>query len=279
VAGPDGAAYKARQVVFQTVMMGQGGKAAGTQGVRVASVGEDSVLHSNVVIRERCSVGKRVILASGVAIGTDGFGYRPSPDGRGIAKIPHIGSVVIEDERGKLDLRLAPPQNVQALLRALGGRAGIDAFDSVNLAQTITRALQAGQPGDDRRSRVHAMSALADVPGMPAGLAEVLDRHATIFGFGAQVNPMRASREVLGAIEGLDARTAAEIVAAREAGRPRPAAGRAEPWLTNLEGPVYTIRSTGRVAGGIASTVTAVVANEGIGLGARVGRIAILELR
>jgi UDP-3-O-[3-hydroxymyristoyl] glucosamine N-acyltransferase len=43
-------------------------------------------------------VGNRVILASGVAIGTDGFGYRPSPDGRGIAKIPHIGTVVIEDD-------------------------------------------------------------------------------------------------------------------------------------------------------------------------------------
>jgi UDP-3-O-[3-hydroxymyristoyl] glucosamine N-acyltransferase len=39
-----------------------------------------------------------VILASGVVIGTDGFGYRPSPDGRGLAKVPHIGSVVIEDD-------------------------------------------------------------------------------------------------------------------------------------------------------------------------------------
>ncbi len=70
-------------------------------GVRIypgASVGEDSVLHSNVVVRERCSIGRRVILASGVIIGTDGFGYRPSPDGRGIAKVPHIGTVEIEDD-------------------------------------------------------------------------------------------------------------------------------------------------------------------------------------
>jgi UDP-3-O-[3-hydroxymyristoyl] glucosamine N-acyltransferase len=63
-----------------------------------ARVGDDCVLHANVVIRERCTVGNRVILASGVAIGTDGFGYRPSADGRGIAKIPHIGTVVIEDD-------------------------------------------------------------------------------------------------------------------------------------------------------------------------------------
>ncbi|MDP1531974.1 MAG: flagellar basal body rod protein FlgC [Rubrivivax sp.] len=41
VAGPDGQAYKARQVVFQTVMMGVGAQAASTAGVRVSTVGED----------------------------------------------------------------------------------------------------------------------------------------------------------------------------------------------------------------------------------------------
>jgi len=78
-----------------------GARTALFDGVRVyesARVGSDCVLHANVVIRERCTVGNRVILASGVAIGTDGFGYRPSADGRGISKIPHIGTVVIEDD-------------------------------------------------------------------------------------------------------------------------------------------------------------------------------------
>jgi UDP-3-O-[3-hydroxymyristoyl] glucosamine N-acyltransferase len=78
-----------------------GDRTALLDGVRVyeaSTIGADCVLHANVVIRERCTVGNRVILASGVAIGTDGFGYRPSADGRGIAKIPHIGSVVIEDD-------------------------------------------------------------------------------------------------------------------------------------------------------------------------------------
>jgi UDP-3-O-[3-hydroxymyristoyl] glucosamine N-acyltransferase len=93
----------ARIGAFVTVERGAvvGARATLFEGVRLyagASVGDDSILHSNVVIRERCSVGKRVILASGVVIGTDGFGYRPSPDGRGIAKVPHIGSVVIEDD-------------------------------------------------------------------------------------------------------------------------------------------------------------------------------------
>ena len=41
VAGPDGKAYKARHVVFQTELLGAAG-AASAAGVRVAAVGEDS---------------------------------------------------------------------------------------------------------------------------------------------------------------------------------------------------------------------------------------------
>jgi flagellar basal-body rod protein FlgC len=42
VAGPDGAAYKARQVVFSTVMMQAGGARGSAAGVRVATVAEDN---------------------------------------------------------------------------------------------------------------------------------------------------------------------------------------------------------------------------------------------
>jgi flagellar basal-body rod protein FlgC len=41
VAGPDGTAYKARQVVFQTVLMGQGPQADASTGVKVSTVVED----------------------------------------------------------------------------------------------------------------------------------------------------------------------------------------------------------------------------------------------
>jgi flagellar basal-body rod protein FlgC len=41
VAGPDGAAYKARQVVFQTQMMGPAGQREANVGVRVSTVTED----------------------------------------------------------------------------------------------------------------------------------------------------------------------------------------------------------------------------------------------
>ncbi|KPF44803.1 flagellar basal-body rod protein FlgC [beta proteobacterium AAP121] len=40
LAGPDGSAYKARQVVFQTELMGAGGHRNGTAGVRVSTVVE-----------------------------------------------------------------------------------------------------------------------------------------------------------------------------------------------------------------------------------------------
>ena len=41
VAGPDGTAYKARQVVFQTTLMGAAGQRDSTAGVRVSTVTED----------------------------------------------------------------------------------------------------------------------------------------------------------------------------------------------------------------------------------------------
>jgi flagellar basal-body rod protein FlgC len=41
VAGPDGQAYKARQVVFQTALMGAGANPQGAAGVRVSTITED----------------------------------------------------------------------------------------------------------------------------------------------------------------------------------------------------------------------------------------------
>ena len=70
-------------------------------GVRIyagARIGDDSVLHGNAVVRERCRVGRRVILYANASIGTDGFGFEPAPDGSGPVKVPHIGTVILEDD-------------------------------------------------------------------------------------------------------------------------------------------------------------------------------------
>lgn len=62
-----------------------------------STIGSHTVIWPGTVIRERCSVGNHCILHSNVNIGTDGFGYRPSPEGKGMVKIPQIGTVVIGD--------------------------------------------------------------------------------------------------------------------------------------------------------------------------------------
>ncbi|MCC6579442.1 MAG: UDP-3-O-(3-hydroxymyristoyl)glucosamine N-acyltransferase [Phycisphaeraceae bacterium] len=56
-------------------------------------LGEKCELFPGVVVRERCELGCRVVIHSNAVIGADGFGYRASPDGKGVVKIPHIGFV------------------------------------------------------------------------------------------------------------------------------------------------------------------------------------------
>ncbi len=60
------------------------------------SIGERCEFFANVVVRERISIGSRVIIHAGSVIGSDGFGYRW--DGRQHAKVPQIGTVLIEDD-------------------------------------------------------------------------------------------------------------------------------------------------------------------------------------
>jgi len=59
-------------------------------------VGDECELFPNVVVRERVAIGSRVVIHAGAVIGTDGFGYRW--DGTRHAKVPQIGTVVVEDD-------------------------------------------------------------------------------------------------------------------------------------------------------------------------------------
>jgi UDP-3-O-[3-hydroxymyristoyl] glucosamine N-acyltransferase len=58
-------------------------------------IGNGCIIWSGTVIRERTEIGHFCIFHTNVSIGADGFGFRPSPDGRGLVKIPQIGNVVI----------------------------------------------------------------------------------------------------------------------------------------------------------------------------------------
>jgi UDP-3-O-[3-hydroxymyristoyl] glucosamine N-acyltransferase len=61
-----------------------------------ATIGDRFTAHANAVVRERCRIGSGVTLHAGAVIGSDGFGYVPLAEG--IRKIPHLGTVVLEDD-------------------------------------------------------------------------------------------------------------------------------------------------------------------------------------
>jgi UDP-3-O-[3-hydroxymyristoyl] glucosamine N-acyltransferase len=62
-----------------------------------SSIGSGTIIWSGAVIRERCRIGDNCIIHPNATIGADGFGFRPSPDGQGMVKIPQIGTVEIGD--------------------------------------------------------------------------------------------------------------------------------------------------------------------------------------
>jgi UDP-3-O-[3-hydroxymyristoyl] glucosamine N-acyltransferase len=62
------------------------------------TIGDDTRLYPLVTIRERSVIGARVIIHSGVVIGSDGFGYDFDPKTGRHVKIAHTGYVQIDDD-------------------------------------------------------------------------------------------------------------------------------------------------------------------------------------
>ena len=60
------------------------------------SVGSETEIHPGAVLYARTEVGERCLIHSGSVIGSDGFGFDPTPEGW--VKVPQVGSVVIEDD-------------------------------------------------------------------------------------------------------------------------------------------------------------------------------------
>jgi UDP-3-O-[3-hydroxymyristoyl] glucosamine N-acyltransferase len=86
-----GAEIGPRTILFPGAHVGEG-----------ARVGADCLLYQNVVVRERCVLGDRVILQPGCVVGSDGFGFALDMEGEGRGprhyKIPQAGQVVVEDD-------------------------------------------------------------------------------------------------------------------------------------------------------------------------------------
>jgi UDP-3-O-[3-hydroxymyristoyl] glucosamine N-acyltransferase len=64
---------------------------------RDTKIGDDFFAHSQTIVRERCTIGNRVILQNGVVIGGDGFGFAKNSEGRW-HKIRQNAPVIIEDD-------------------------------------------------------------------------------------------------------------------------------------------------------------------------------------
>jgi UDP-3-O-[3-hydroxymyristoyl] glucosamine N-acyltransferase len=60
------------------------------------TIGDGTIIHSNVTIYDGVTVGRNVTLHAGAVIGTDGLGCERREDGT-LVKFPHLGSVQIED--------------------------------------------------------------------------------------------------------------------------------------------------------------------------------------
>ncbi len=61
------------------------------------AIGTACVIYPNVTVRERCTIGNRVILQAGVVVGSCGFGYTTDRFGKH-QKLIHFGGVIIEDD-------------------------------------------------------------------------------------------------------------------------------------------------------------------------------------
>jgi UDP-3-O-[3-hydroxymyristoyl] glucosamine N-acyltransferase len=60
-------------------------------------IGAFGLIYGNVSIRERCTIGDRIIIHSGTTIGSDGYGFVPDPRG-GLLKVPQVGIVEIHND-------------------------------------------------------------------------------------------------------------------------------------------------------------------------------------
>ncbi len=60
------------------------------------SIGDGTSIHPQCYIGDRVIIGSRCIIHAGAAIGADGFGFVPTPDGH--KKILQIGTVIIRDD-------------------------------------------------------------------------------------------------------------------------------------------------------------------------------------
>jgi UDP-3-O-[3-hydroxymyristoyl] glucosamine N-acyltransferase len=61
------------------------------------TIGDDTIIYPNVTIYKECTIGSSCVIHANTVIGSDGFGFAPTKDGKYI-KIYQNGNVIIEDD-------------------------------------------------------------------------------------------------------------------------------------------------------------------------------------
>ena len=177
-----------------------------------AKIGANCLFHPKVTVGARCTVGDRVILHSGVVLGSDGFGFEFS-GGRHV-KIPQIGIVQIDDdvevganttidrarfgrtwigEGTKIDNLVQIAHNVvigkHSLVAALTGIAG-----SVRIGNYVTIAGQVGIVG-------HIEIGDQVIVAAKSGISKNIAAKEVVWGSPSQ--PLREAKEQLACIRRL----------------------------------------------------------------------------
>lgn len=169
----EGVSIGALAVIEDQVKIGSGSVVgSGVFIGRESSLGEECRIYPNVTIRERTRIGRRVILQSGVVIGSCGFGYELQ-EGRH-QKIPQTGIVEIGD-----DVEIGANTTVD---RARFGRTVIGEGTKIDNLVQIAHNVQIGahtiicaQVGISGSTRIGSYVTLAGQVGL-AGHLEIGDK-------------------------------------------------------------------------------------------------------
>jgi UDP-3-O-[3-hydroxymyristoyl] glucosamine N-acyltransferase len=137
------------------------------------AIGAETLVYPSVTIREGCTVGERVIIHSGTVIGSDGFGFAPTPDGA-FEKIPQRGIVTIAD-----DVEIGANCTIdRATLGATRIERGVKIDNLVQIAHNVVigeHTVIAGQAGISGSTKIGAHCMIAGQAGF-AGHLTIADR-------------------------------------------------------------------------------------------------------
>lgn len=61
------------------------------------TIGDNTIIYAGAKIYDGSIIGNNCIIHAGAVIGSDGFGFAPTPDGS-YKKIPQVGNVILEDD-------------------------------------------------------------------------------------------------------------------------------------------------------------------------------------